>query len=694
MSFAFLIGIGQTFGQVTYNGNGNTGFGGPLGDGSIEISDDGTTISFVFTRGSDNFNDGLVLYFDSETGGFNSTSGFTDQSDYSRQAVSGYNGNTSAPMTFRKGFEADYAVSVHVNSFDFAGTFDLVSGGSHTFVSSANLVGTPGVSETSYSFSIDKSDIGISGTIDFDFVATYLNPNSSGIPFRSDEAIGQGIGSGNPGQSSVTYTSSFNYSSGDESFGLEITGTEGWRMLSTPTSDNTYDDLLGDLWTQGIGTGADVTNGTASVQLYNTTTDNFAAATDLGATMTTGVGFITYVYSDDDYTNSGADAGFPKTLSLSGTENSGSVSPTLNTEGDAFTLVGNPYASTIDWDLLTRSDVTGTVYVYDNSDPGYISWNGTTGDLTDGLIATYQGFWVQNTSGSPTPSLTIEEADQSSGGTFYKDTAPTTIEFAAEMGELTGNAFFSFTNTGELGKDNYDGLRLEPLDFKEYLAVSTVVGEEQLSINNLPADLNQEVILPMDVEAFTTTQEGWTPKAGEITLSWPELNNLPENWEITLTDYQTGITTNILTQNSYTFTAEEVKGKVKPKTMFSVLSPVSMTKAKSADDASRFGITIAPNTSVSNEPDTKPTTFALNQNYPNPFNPSTTISYSVGQTGPVNITVYNVMGQKVAELVNATKTAGNNYQISWDATAQASGIYYYRLTAPGQVLTRQMTLIK
>ncbi len=477
---------------------------------------------------------------------------------------------------------------------------------------------------------------------------------------------------------------------------LTISGTEGWRMLSTPTSDNTYDDLLGDIWTQGIGTGADVTNGTASVQLYNTTTDNFAAATDLGATMTTGVGFITYVYSDDDYTNSGADAGFPKTLSLSGTENSGSVSPTLNTEGDAFTLVGNPYASTIDWDLLTRSDVTGTVYVYDNtvSSPGYISWNGSTGDLTDGLIATYQGFWVQNTSGSPTPSLTIEEADQSSGGTFRKEVAPATIQLTATMGELSKNAHFSFTNTGELGKDNYDGLYLEPLDFKDYMAVSMAVDAERMSINNLPADLQAEVTVPLSVEAFKTTEEGWTPKAGEITLSWPELNNLPENWEITLTDYQTGITTNILTQNSYTFTAEEVKGKVKPKTMFSVLSPVSMTKAKSADDASRFGITIAPNTSVSNEPDTKPTAFALNQNYPNPFNPSTTISYSVGQTGPVNITVYNVMGQKVAELVNATKTAGNNYQVSWDATAQASGIYYYRLTAPGQVLTRQMTLIK
>ncbi|OAN62469.1 hypothetical protein A8B79_02665 [Balneola sp. EhC07] len=480
------------------------------------------------------------------------------------------------------------------------------------------------------------------------------------------------------------------------SFGdaLTISGTEGWRMLSTPTSDNTYDDLLGDIWTQGIGTGADVTTGTANVQLYNTSTDNFAAATDLGATMTAGTGFITFVYSDDDFTNSGADAGFPKNLFLFGNENSGDVSPTLNTEGDAFTLVGNPYASTIDWDLLTRSDVTGTVYVYDNADSGYDTWNGTTGDLTDGLIATYQGFWVQNTSGSPTPSLTIQEADKSTGGTFRKDVNPSTIKLTTEMEELSANAHFSFTSTGELGKDNFDGLRLDPLDFKEFLSISTLVGDEQLSINNLPADLNEEVTIPMDVEAFTTAEEGWIPKGGEITLTWPELKNLPEHWEITLTDYKTGTTTNILTESSYTFIAEEAKGKVKPKTMFSVLSPVSAVKSKSTNETSRFGITIAPGTSVSIDDEIDaPTEFVLGQNYPNPFNPNTNINYSVGEAGPVNITVYNVMGQKVAELLNTTKNAGN-YQITWNATGVASGIYYYRLTAPGQVLTRQMTLIK
>ncbi|MFY0697499.1 MAG: T9SS type A sorting domain-containing protein [Balneola sp.] len=475
---------------------------------------------------------------------------------------------------------------------------------------------------------------------------------------------------------------------------LIVDGTEGWRMLSTPTSNNTYDDLLGDIWTQGIGTGADATTGTANVQSYDTGSDTFSGVSNLNATMSSGVGFITFVYSDDDYTNSGADAGFPKTLSLSGTENSGDVSPTLNTEGDAFTLVGNPYASTIDWDLLTRSDVTGTVYVYDNADSGYDTWNGTTGDLTDGLITTYQGFWVQNTSGSPTPSLTIQEADKSTGGTFRKDVVPSTIKLTAEMEELSANTHFSFTSTGELGKDNYDGLRLDPLDFKEFLSISTLVGDEQLSINNLPADLNEEVTIPMDVEAFTTAEEGWIPKGGEITLTWPELKNLPEHWEITLTDYKTGITTNVLTESSYTFIAEEAKGKVKPKTMYSMLSPVSVVKSKSTNESSRFGITIAPGTSVGIDDEINaPTEFTLGQNYPNPFNPTTNINYSVGEAGPVNITVYNVMGQKVAELLNTTKNAGS-YQVSWNATGVASGIYYYRLTAPGQVLTRQMTLIK
>ncbi|MBO6570964.1 MAG: T9SS type A sorting domain-containing protein [Balneola sp.] len=578
----------------------------------------------------------------------------------------------------------DQIVVYQVNGADtnFVSILDLNGGFVSTASSSNNSAIPPNLRE-------GVNALSISPHVDN---AVYDESITSGTKSELNVATANSANFNTSGSANLTFPSASYTVSSNPSFA--ITGTEGWRMLSTPTSNNTYDDLLGDLWTQGIGAGADVSNGTASVQLYNTSTDNFAAATDLGATMTAGTGFITFVYSDDDYTNSGADAGFPKTLSLSGTENSGDVSPTLNTEGDAFTLVGNPYASTIDWDLISRTDVTGTVYVYDNADSGYDTWNGTTGDLTDGLIATYQGFWVQNTSGSPTPSLTIQEADKSTGGTFRKDVKPSTIKLTAEMEELSANAHFSFTSTGEIGKDNFDGLRLDPLDFKEFLSISTVVGDEQLSINNLPSELNEEVTIPMDVEAFTTAEEGWIPKGGEITLTWPELKNLPEHWEITLTDYKTGITTNVRTESSYTFIAEEAKGKVKPKTMYSMLSPVSVVKSKSTNESSRFGITLTPSTSVSIDDEIDaPTEFTLGQNYPNPFNPTTNINYSVGEAGPVNITVYNVMGQKVAELLNTTKNAGS-YQLTWNATGVASGIYYYRLTAPGQVLTRQMTLIK
>ncbi|MEX0720770.1 MAG: T9SS type A sorting domain-containing protein [Balneolaceae bacterium] len=111
-----------------------------------------------------------------------------------------------------------------------------------------------------------------------------------------------------------------------------------------------------------------------------------------------------------------------------------------------------------------------------------------------------------------------------------------------------------------------------------------------------------------------------------------------------------------------------------------------------AQPTDRFVITA--NTSVSNENlDLTPKQFNLEQNYPNPFNPATVISYQIPANSEVTLAVYNVMGQKVATLVDESKSAGN-YQVNWDAGSMSSGVYYYRLKSAGQVLTRQMTLIK
>lgn len=83
----------------------------------------------------------------------------------------------------------------------------------------------------------------------------------------------------------------------------------------------------------------------------------------------------------------------------------------------------------------------------------------------------------------------------------------------------------------------------------------------------------------------------------------------------------------------------------------------------------------------------------LTANYPNPFNPSTTIGYQLAASGFVTLTVHDVLGREVANLVNGMKEAGSHTEV-WDARKQASGVYYCRLTMGGYTETRKLVLAK
>ncbi len=93
-----------------------------------------------------------------------------------------------------------------------------------------------------------------------------------------------------------------------------------------------------------------------------------------------------------------------------------------------------------------------------------------------------------------------------------------------------------------------------------------------------------------------------------------------------------------------------------------------------------------------------PAVFKLFNNYPNPFNPATTISYQLPEIMNVNIMIYNILGQRIATLVNENQKPGN-YQFKWDASRQSSGMYLYRFQGTAKsgktyVDEQKMLLIK
>lgn len=124
-------------------------------------------------------------------------------------------------------------------------------------------------------------------------------------------------------------------------------------------------------------------------------------------------------------------------------------------------------------------------------------------------------------------------------------------------------------------------------------------------------------------------------------------------------------------------------------------------------DGNRIGLTAYPpgsgfahaliltiDTTVPVEVDLNPVAeFHLNQNYPNPFNPSTRISFTIPKEGNIKLSVFNILGEKVKELINEFKIAGT-YNIDFNASELTSGIYVYRLEASDFVQTKKMILIK
>jgi hypothetical protein len=88
-----------------------------------------------------------------------------------------------------------------------------------------------------------------------------------------------------------------------------------------------------------------------------------------------------------------------------------------------------------------------------------------------------------------------------------------------------------------------------------------------------------------------------------------------------------------------------------------------------------------------------PDKFSLYQNYPNPFNPTTQIKYSIPQLSFVTIKVYDLLGKEIKTLVNEEKPIGN-YEIEFDGSSLASGVYFYRIQSDNFSDVKKFILLK
>jgi len=184
-------------------------------------------------------------------------------------------------------------------------------------------------------------------------------------------------------------------------------------------------------------------------------------------------GFFAYVFSDDDAFTGGTQGGFPKRLAAAAAGPAADVLRTLSCSAacgatDGWHLLGNPFFDPVDADaFIFGAGVGTTVSVYDPTVPEYKEYDTATsiGGLTDGVIAAYQGFYVQVSADAA--ELTIPVSAQELNGTF-RGRRPAVSSLALELTGQTGAAtvradtYLAFWDGGALGRDGSDAGDLAP----------------------------------------------------------------------------------------------------------------------------------------------------------------------------------------------------------------------------------------
>jgi hypothetical protein len=484
------------------------------------------------------------------------------------------------------------------------------------------------------------------------------------------------------------------YNNGSLTF-LRNISQKGWRLMSSPVA-STFNELFGELTIQGIG-GTVFNDRQPNILFYDETvegTDNqrWRAPANVSDNVETGRGYFFYVFGDvsgdSDYNDT-----LPATLSVNGQENMPagtefSFPVTYTAAADTgWNIAGNPFGSTLNWDSAgwTKENMDNVIYVWDQSSNQYRYWNGSGGNLGNGLIAPFQAFWVK--ANAENPQLSVQPNAKTTGGIFrkenrYEDVPVIALELETEFHSTSTH--FTFTQNGSFTTDAKDAYRLLPFETNTFLEIYSLFSDgTELAINNLPRDFGKTIEIPVQTGAI---QNG-NHYNGLVTMTWSEFENIPESWQVELIDHHTNQRINLRENTFYDF---EIRSQ--GKTAFSMNTMDTfrlLAKSKANSANSRFSLLITPGSDGSEFPEE----VMLDQNYPNPFNPQTSIRFGLPAEDRVRIDIYDVLGRKVMTLTDQRYQAGF-HSVQFNGQSMSSGVYFYRLITSDRVMNKKMTFIK
>jgi hypothetical protein len=515
---------------------------------------------------------------------------------------------------------------------------------------------------------------------------------------------------------------------------------KGWRMVASPVSTTFSDMFASPLVTQGF-TGSGFPSLQPNLLWWNETDggtplQSWRTPATFGSNITGGLGYFMYIFNGalkptppggGNYSDA-----LPFTMSATGTEyfngsgsysftisktprSSGSPTKYIDVAGEGWNLIGNPTASTIDWDAAagwTKTNMDNSIYIWDptaNSNNGdYKFWNkdSTSSTLSSGRIVPFQAFWVHANGAAPVLSLTNSVKTSTSGSFLKKGIIKTNnddylysaksvvVPLTLEGLDMKSSSFIKLGEDYIIGPDKGDVYRLEPMS-NTWLALymnSSLNRKEPLVVNTLPLDTAQTLIIPV----YTSASIEGKPAGGDMTLTWKIPVNWPSDLVIELMDHEKQKAVSMLETDNYKFTL--VQSKLKSASLQSVnpldipneivilSETLSGTKGTSSV-STPFSIVIRKGIS-----EQKPTYEKLEAGLlpmsPNPFSNFTRLAFRLPEEALVHIDIFDMYGRRLDNPLEGVYPAGLN-EIIWTPKKHFTGMFIVRFTSGLTVETQR-----